>query len=127
MFVRVELLIDRGALRPKVCAEVDYVAAELKQGDGKFRRYTVRKRQKYHFGGFGQKLGFWLGETEALGGRLIGEFRKDLADGLSGVLPRGNRGQLGMRMGEKKPDEFFAGITGSADNGDFFHLGVSSQ
>jgi hypothetical protein len=52
---------------------------------------------------------------------MICELRKDLSYGLPGVLARRDGGQFRMGMREQQSDEFFARVTGSADDGDFFH------
>ena len=46
-----------------------------------------------------------------------------MGEGLAGVLPGGNRDQIGVRVGEQEPDELFSRITTCADDGylDFFH------
>ena len=51
------------------------------------------------------------------------ELRKYLCEGLSGALTRGNPGEFDVRMPEEQPHQFFTGVTGPADDGDFlFHL-----
>src|SRR5437870_13892473 len=55
---------------------------------------------------------------------MMRELRKDLRDGLSGALTRGNRGEFDVRMMEEQPHQFLPGVTGGADDGDFFfHVG----
>ena len=49
------------------------------------------------------------------------EARKDLCNGLSRILPRGDRRELDVRMVEQEADEFFAGISGRSNDGDFLH------
>jgi hypothetical protein len=52
---------------------------------------------------------------------MAGEFGKDLAERLPGALARGDGDEFGVRMIEQQPDEFFAGVTGRTNNGDFLH------
>ena len=55
---------------------------------------------------------------------MAGEPGENLRERLPGVLARGDGHQFRMRMVEQQPDQFLAGITGRADDGDFlcFHL-----
>ena len=53
--------------------------------------------------------------------RMAGELREDLRQRLPGVLARGDGDQFRVRMVQQQPDEFFAGVTGRADDGDFLH------
>jgi len=46
------------------------------------------------------------------------KFREHLRKRLPGVLARSDRHQIGARMREEKTHEVFAGVTGSANNGD---------
>ena len=42
--------------------------------------------------------------------------------GGAGILARGNRLQLHLRMGRQNPEQFHPGVTGTADDPDFYHL-----
>jgi hypothetical protein len=45
-----------------------------------------------------------------------------LGERLAGVLTRGDRDQFHVRMNQNPLDQFFAGITGRTDDGDFFRF-----
>jgi hypothetical protein len=51
---------------------------------------------------------------------MAGEFWENLRQRLAGILARGDGNQFRVRMVQQQPDQFFAGITGRADDGDFF-------
>jgi hypothetical protein len=57
-----------------------------------------------------------------LGARVAGEFGEHLRERLPGVLARGDGHQFRVRMVQQQPDEFLAGVTGRADDGDFFRF-----
>src|SRR6266498_156577 len=88
MVVGVELFVNRGALQAEIGAQVDDPATELEQGDGILGGDAVRQREKNDFGQFGERLGVWLAEAHGLRDRMMGEFRKNLRDGLAGILAR---------------------------------------
>ena len=50
----------------------------------------------------------------------LANFGKNLRQRLPGILARGHGDQFRVRMGQQQPHQFLAGITGGADNGDFF-------
>ena len=58
---------------------------------------------------------------------MAGEFGKHLRQRLPGILARGHGDQFRVRMVQQQLHQFFAGITGRADNGDFlrFHFSKS--
>ena len=62
-----------------------------------------------------------LGEPERPGARMIREFGENLRDRLPGVLARRHCGQFRVRMRQQQPYQFFARVTGRADDGDIFH------
>ena len=53
---------------------------------------------------------------------MAGEFGKHLRERLPGVLARGDGHQFRVRMVQQQLHQFFAGITGRADDGDFFRF-----
>jgi hypothetical protein len=60
---------------------------------------------------------------------MAGEFGEDLCERLACVLSRGHGHQFRVRMAQQQPDEFLAGITGRAHNGDLlrFHIRIVGQ
>ena len=120
MVVGVKVLIHGRALDAEIGAQVNDLAAELEQRHGEFGGDTVRQGQEHDLRLFGQQFGFGFAEAERLGARMMGEFRKDLRQRLPGVLARGDGGQLGVRMRQQQPDQFLAGVTRRAHDGDFF-------
>ena len=54
----------------------------------------------------------------------LANFGKHLRECLPGTLPRGDGDQFRVRMVEQQPHEFFAGVTGRADDGDFLRFHV---
>jgi hypothetical protein len=52
---------------------------------------------------------------------MMGELREDLRQCLPSVLPRGDGGQLRVRMRQEQPDDFLAGVTRGAYDCDLFH------
>ena len=55
---------------------------------------------------------------------MAGEFREHLRQRLPGVLARGDGHQFRVRMVQQQADEFFAGITRRADDGNFFRFHI---
>jgi hypothetical protein len=99
-----------GAFEPKVSAEINYLAAESQERNGELSSDAMRKSQKDDLGLFGQQLGFGFAETKLFGAGMVGKFREDLRETLSGVLAGGDGGQFDMRMRKEQADEFFAGV-----------------
>jgi len=84
---------------------------------------AVRQREEDDFCLLRQQFCIGLSEPEGFGAGMMPELRKYLRNGLSGALTRGNRGEFDVRMPEEQPHQFFTGVTGPADDGDFlFHL-----
>ncbi len=68
----------------------------------------------------GEHGGIGFGEPERAREGVACELREDLGDALAGVLTGGDGDEFGMRMAEQPSDEFFAGVTGRADDGEAF-------
>ena len=110
------------ALEPEIGAQINDDAAGIEQRHGVFGGDAVRQREKHHVGLLRQQLGVRLGEAERLRFRMAGEFRENLRQRLPGVLARGHGHQFRVRMVQQQPDEFLAGVTGRADDGNFFRF-----
>ena len=84
----------------------------------------MRQREQDHLRLFRQQPGVGLGEPERFRFRVAGELRKNLRQRLAGILARGHGHQFRVGMMQQQPDEFLAGVTGRADDGDFlgFHI-----
>ena len=82
----------------------------------------MRQREEDELRLLREPFGFRLAEAQRPGQRMIRELRKHLGERLSGVLARSDCGQVRVGMVEQQPDELFAGVTRSADNGDLFHF-----
>ena len=85
-------------------------------------RDPVGQGEEDRLGLLGEQLGVWLREAERPGARKMRELSEGLRDGLARVLARGDGGEFDVRMREKQPHQFFARITGRADDGDFLLL-----
>ena len=120
MVVRVKFFVNLRALEPEVGAQINDHAAGVEQRHGVFGGDAVRQREKNHVGLLRQQFGVRLGEAQRLGFRMAGELWENLRERLPGVLARGDGDQFRVRMVQQQPDEFFAGVTGRADDGDFF-------
>jgi hypothetical protein len=123
MVMAVKIPVHGGVLEPEIRAQVNHPATFGQQGGGIFRSDAVRQRQKNDFSFFREQGRIGFGEPDSFGGRLMGEFRKRLCNGLAGKLARGDCGEFGMRMGEQQAHEFLAGITGGADDADLHFFG----
>jgi hypothetical protein len=53
---------------------------------------------------------------------VAGEFGKNLRERLPGILARSHGHKFSVRMIQQQPDKFFAGVTGRANDGDFFRI-----
>src|SRR6476660_3968454 len=98
MVVSVKVLVDCGVLEAKVGAEIDHLAANLKERNREFSRNAMRESQKDDLRLFGEQFGFWFAETKFFCPSVVGKFRKDLSEALSGILSRRDGGQFHIRM-----------------------------
>ena len=80
----------------------------------------MRQREKHHIRLLGEQFGVRLGETQCFCVRVAGKFGEHLRERLPGVLARGRGHQFHVGMVQQQPDEFLAGVTGRADDGDSF-------
>lgn len=123
MIVGVEIFIDGGAFQPEIGAQINHLATQLQERRGVFGGDAMRQREENNLRGLGQRIGFGFGEAQGFGQGMIGEFGENLGDGLPGVLARGDDGEFDLRMMQEDSDQFFPGIAGGADDGNFrFHL-----
>src|SRR6266498_466796 len=105
MIVPVKLPVKGVVLEPKIGAQIDDLAAELEQGDGVLRGDTMGKREENDFGLFREQVGVGFAEAQDLRAGIKRKARKDLRDGLTGVLARSDGGEFGQRMGQQQPQE----------------------
>jgi hypothetical protein len=120
--VSVKVLVNVCAFEPEIGAKVNHLAAQLKQRNSEFGGNTMRQGQKYDLSLFGEQFGFRFAETKRFCAGVIGKFREVLRKALSCVLAGGDGSQLDVWMRKKQPDEFFAGISGRADDRDFYSM-----
>ena len=122
MVVRVKFFVNFRAFQSKIRAQINHDAAGGEQRHGKFRRDAVRQREKNHIGLLGQNFHVRVNEAQRLRFRMAGEFLKNLRERLPGILARGHGDQFRVRMVQEQLHQNFAGITGRADDGDFFRF-----
>jgi hypothetical protein len=77
MVVAVEGLVGVGAFEPEIGAQINDLATEVKEGRGIFGGDAMRQGEENDLGGLGEQFGLGFAETQGVGERQMGEFRKD--------------------------------------------------
>jgi hypothetical protein len=120
MIVRVEFPINLRALHPEIGAQIDHLATELKQRHCKFRRDAVGQGQKNDLCLAREQVRPGIAKAQFASLWIMRKSRKNLCQGLPGVLAGCDGGQLDMRMGQQQPDKFLARIAAGANYANTF-------
>ena len=124
MVLAVVALVGGEVGHPEIRAQVDDLAAGRHEDAGEISRGAVREGEKpqvdvgprRQLGGIGTGKGEGVGRGAAQGGDDRGQW-------LPGMLPRSDRRQSDVRMGEEELDQDFAGVTRRTNNADFHRNG----
>ena len=116
VFVAVEILIDGRVFDAEIRAQINDLAALAQERHRVLRGHAVRQRQEYDLRLLRQQFRVWFGKAQTLCRQVRRKLREDLSQCPPGVLPRSDYSQLGARVPQQQPHEFFAGITRSADD-----------
>jgi hypothetical protein len=122
MVVRVKFLVHLRAPEPEIGAEVNHDAAALSSGTANSAATPCGSARNTTSACFASSSAFGSVKRSVFGFRMAGKFGEHLRERLPGVLARGHGHQLHVRMVQQQPDEFLAGVTGRADDGDFLRI-----
>ena len=118
MIVPVEFLVDLGVFDSKVGAKIDNARTGDEERLGKFGGEAVRQCEKNEAGALRDLFCVGIGKLQRARDFVMSEAGENVGHRFAGKLARRGGDKINIRMAEQQAHQFFAGITGSANDRD---------